>query len=159
MNTEETPIVPPTPAPTPNTEIPVQVMTDPPATTWVAKEQYSANTAELEKQRVSEIKKSRRIRAFYILLAISGLILFVMYIGMLVWPFEYVSKGQCSGNFFGIAFWLNPLGYLTLLATGIVGATIQRHAARPLGIVLIVAAPVAWFITGTVIVFSFLCGV
>lgn len=140
-------------------QAPVQSPVDDASSPWVAKEQYDARVAEVETQRAGMMRKSLSIRSFYTLLAIGGLTLFVMYIGMLIWPFHYISKGNCTGSFLNIAFWLNPIGYLVLLIAGIVGATIKHHAARPLGIIFIVVSPIAWLITGVGILGSLFCGV
>lgn len=177
MNNEETPSTSPT-SPLPPAQAPTQPAStlpqtphtpdapsvipspvDTPADTWMTKEHYEAIGSGSEKQRVEELKKSRRISTFYTLLRISGLLLFIMYVGMLVWPFYYGGRGNCSGNFIGIAFWLNPISYVFLLATGIVGATIKHRMIRTLGVSLIAASPIGWFITGVVIIGDLMCGV
>lgn len=166
MNNEDTPATHSIPtsdsakqASLPTPETLVQPPVDTTSGDWVAKEQYDFSTAEAEKQRVSEMSKNSRIRSFYILLAISGFLLFVMYMGMLIWPLQYFVRGSCSENFIGIAFWLNPLSYVFLLTTGIVGSTIKYRAIRPLSITFIVVSPIGWFITGVVIIASSMCGV
>ena len=158
------PAVTPLPTPTldqnpPILAEPVQTPVDDAQTDWVAKDVYSNNAAELEKQRVSEVKKTRKTHLFYILLAISGFMLFVMYVGMFAWPFEYIEKGQCSGNFYDIAFWLNPVAYLGLLITGIVGLTIKNAGIRVLSSALCVVSILGWFFTGFAIIANYLCGV
>lgn len=161
MNNEETPGTVPTPEPTPSTTpdttTPVQEGS---AGAWMPKAQYDAHTAELKKQQTDERNTSKTVRAFYILLAISGLLLFILYLGMLIWPFHYGSRSECSGQTFaGFAFLLNPAGYLMLLIAGIVGATVRRKGVRALGISFIIISPIAWFITGFAILASILCGI
>lgn len=173
MNNEETPSIPPTPeqispAPEPIPSAPVTVTPEVPTpssedtkdTTWVPKGQYDPHAAGVKKQSADELGKSKTIRTFYIFLAISGLLLFVLYIGMLIWPAHYISKGDCPGQeFIGIAFWLNPLAYIMLLVAGIIGVTTKRKGIIALGILFIIIAPTCWFITGLGILGPILCGV
>lgn len=173
----QVPTPPPTPTPTSTPEIPApsKVSSSTPTAIgsaqgqgdgmWVSKEQYATLTDDAEKLHISETRATKRIRAFYILLSISGLLLAVLYIGLLLTPAGVIiSKGNCTppGAFAGVAFYLNPLAYLFLLATGIVGVTTKRGFRVALGIIFIIVAPIAWFVTGLAVlglVLNGLCGV
>lgn len=126
---------------------------------WMPQAQYDALATSSEAQHSATVHESAKLKTFYTLLAVTGLALFILYIGMLIWPFEYISKGNCTTGFSSIAFWLNPAAYILLLATGIFGATLKHKVVRPLSIVFIVLSIPAWFFTGLVILTPMLCGV
>lgn len=126
---------------------------------WVPKAEYDAYAAAQEKVRTDEQKRSKKIHAFYVYLAISGFLLFVLYIGLLIAPGQYITKGECVTGFTNIAFWLNPVAYLFFFHAGSVGVATKHHSIRPLGIIMMIIAPIAWFMTGVVILNPILCGV
>ena len=149
----------PTTTPVGVTEAPLQPAGVGESGVWVPRAQYDALVTSAEAQRSATIDQSAKLKTFYTLLTVTGLALFILYIGMLIWPFEYISKGNCTTGFSGIAFWLNPAAYIMLLATGIFGATLKHKVVRPLSIVFIVLSVPAWFFTGLVILTPMLCGV
>ena len=176
MNNDETPSTPAAPQPTPPTpdpiqpetpapqpqepQAPVQSEAQPEPGVWVSKDQYNSLATAAEQQIQSDVNSSIRLRTFYTMLAVTGLLLFVLYVGMLVAPSEMAGRGNCTqSGFFDIAFWLNPLAYALLLATGIVGTTTKRTPVVVLSGFLIAAAPIAWFFTGLSMVAVIFCGV
>lgn len=168
MNNDKTPNVSPPPEPiqpalpAPMLEVPTSPSIDNGDGVWVPKAAYDDYKKEIEKQRTDDLKKDKKIRAFYILLAISGFMLSVLYIGMLIWPSQYISKGDCPGQeFLEVAFWLNPIAYFTLLVTGIIGRTMKRAGGKIaiLSFIFILVSPIGWFFTGLGILGPILCGV
>lgn len=101
-----------------------------------------------EAPQTQEERQRRRIRSFYVALVVSSLMLLILYVGMLFWPPHYIDKANCAeGGFLSIAFTLNPLAYIMLLTTGIVGVMTKKTVPTLVGVLLIISAPIAWFFT------------
>lgn len=115
-----------------------------PAGIWVPQKEYQ----DFKNQQVAETARDHRldikIRIFYILLAIGGLLVAVAFIGNFISPIEASEIGsRCERKIFQTAqFQLNFIGYPLLLATGIFGATIKKKPVRHIGIYLIILAPI-----------------
>jgi hypothetical protein len=126
---------------------------------WVSKDQYN----ELIEKANVQSKKSQNMthltRAFYVLLALGGLLTAILIIGNLVWPFEYHSKGNCSANFSSVSFYLMPFTHLLLFVAGIMGASISKWYIRLIGILLIVIVPLSFLFNGLAMLFQGMCGV
>ncbi len=148
---------PTTPEPTAPGPIPAPAN---PQSAWVPKAEYDVHQTALKQQRTDDLNKSKNVRAFYRLLAVGGLLVFVLYIGMLLWPYSSISRGNCTGQAYAqVAFWLNPAAYTVLFTAGIVGLKTKRRMIVVVSILLVILAPIAWIVTGLGILGPILCGV
>ncbi|MFZ3009956.1 MAG: hypothetical protein WA030_02975 [Candidatus Microsaccharimonas sp.] len=130
--------------------------------TWAPKKEYQDNKAQQVTDAATSRRLNTKIRVFYILLGIGGLMVAIAFIGGLAWPHELGSgrSATCArSDFDEIQFLLNLAGYPLLLATGILGATIRKTTIRTLGIILIAIATVMGLISFLLSVIKMLCGI
>lgn len=133
-----------------------------PTETWVPRNEYHDNKNQQAAYAAVERSQTTKISVFYILLGIGGLMVAVAFIGGLAWPAELGTgrSSRCArSDFDGIQFLLNFFGYLLLLATGIVGATIRKSGIRTLGIIVIVLSCVMGLVSFLLSAGKAICGI